>query len=234
MEKPGSAKCWHVMYVHARHEKKIHSEMLKMGIESFLPMKKELHTWSDRKKWIEVPLFSCYVFVRIDPSGKDITSDEKNRVYLLNGFVKFVSSNGKPSIVPQWQIDGIRKIVDSYPDTVEVLDSDYVGTDGAIIGGPLSGMTGKIIEVKNRKCFLIKIDGIEKVLSVTIPVSSFKPFPSQRSRRSEGSLSEIPAENLDKSGQMGEVSKANRQRLPRNLNRKTPNTGQPGSSTIRK
>lgn len=168
-------KRWHVMYVHARHEKRIHSEMLEMGIESFLPMKKELHEWSDRKKWIDVPLFSSYVFA-------SLAHDDRARVYLLNGFVKFVSSNGKPSIVPQWQIDGIRKFVEFYPDRVGVLDSDYVGAEGVITPGPLMGMHGKIVDVKNRKCFSMKIDGIEKVLSVTIPASLFKPLSISISR----------------------------------------------------
>jgi len=167
-----SRKKWHVIYAHARHEKRIHSEMAEAGIESFLPMRKELHTWSDRKKWVDVPLFSSYVFAKITP-------EERNRLYLLNGFVKFVSSNGKPSIVPQWQIDGIRKIVSSFPEEVEVLDSDYVGMEGVILAGPLAGMRGKILDTKNRKCFAMKIEGIDKVLSVTIPVSLFKPFASR-------------------------------------------------------
>lgn len=168
-------KRWHVMYVQARHEKRIHSDMLEMGVESFLPMKKELHEWSDRKKWIDVPLFSSYVFVNVAP-------EDRARVYTLNGFVKFVSSNGRPSIVPQWQIDGIKKFVDFYPDRVGVLDSDYVGAEGVIIAGPLMGMHGKIVDVKNRKCFAMKIDGIEKVLSVTIPASLFKPLSIKISR----------------------------------------------------
>jgi len=172
-------KKWHVIYVHARHEKRIHSEMQEMGIESFLPMKKELHAWSDRKKWIEVPLFSSYVFVRLEPSGSNVASEERSRIYLLNGFIKFVCSNGKPSIVPQWQIDGIKKFVDFCAEKIEVLDSDYVGTEGIIIAGPLMGMRGKIADVKNQKCFSIKIDGIEKVLSVTIPVSYFRPITTR-------------------------------------------------------
>lgn len=185
-------KKWHVIYVRARHEKQFHSEMLEIGLESFLPMRRELHTWSDRKKWVEVPLFSSYVFVRMDPFGTNMRTGERSRVYLLSGFVRFVSSNGKPSIVPQWQIDGIRKFVDFYPEKVDVLDSDYVGTEGIIIGGPLMGMRGKVVDVKNQKCFTMKIDGIEKVLSVTIPVSLFKPFQQSGSPKREAYRQRLP------------------------------------------
>ena len=146
-------KKWHVVYVHARHEKQFHSEMLELGLESFLPMRRELHSWSDRKKWVEVPLFSSYVFVRMYPFGTDTRSDERNRVYLLNGFVKFLFSNGKPSIVPEWQIDGIRKFIEFYPEEIDVLDSDYIGTEGIIIGGPLMGMRGKVVEREESEMF---------------------------------------------------------------------------------
>lgn len=203
-------RCWHVIYARVRHEKRIHSEMLEMGIESFLPMKKELHVWSDRKKWIEVPLFSSYIFANVTPQ-------ERSRVYLLNGFVKFVSSNGKPSIVPQWQIDGIRKFVEIYPDRIDVLESDYVGTEGVIISGPLAGLHGRIVDVKNKKCFTMRVDGIEKVLSLTIPVSSFMPLDELNRQR----------QAFDNSGlQSGD------RRLKESLIQRTPSAGQPGSSTI--
>jgi transcription antitermination factor NusG len=194
-------KKWHVIYVKARHEKRFHSEMLEMGLESFLPMRRELHAWSDRKKWVEVPLFSSYVFVRMfhsvqtpseDLFGTGTTSGERKRVYSLSGFVRFVSSNGKPSIVPEWQIDGIRKFVEFYPEEVDVLDSDYVGTEGIIIGGPLMGMHGKVVDVKNQKCFTMKVDGIDKVVSVTIPVSLFKPSQQAGSPKRETYRQRLP------------------------------------------
>ena len=169
MDFPSNLKRWHVVYVKARHEKTFHSQVLESGIESFLPMKKELHTWSDRRKWVEVPLFSSYVFV-------SLAHGDRSRLYSLAGFGRFVTSDGKPSVVPQWQIDGIRKLVDFYPESIEVSDSDFVATEGIITGGPLAGIRGKIIDVKNGKSFAIKIDGIEKVLSVIIPVSLFKPL----------------------------------------------------------
>jgi transcription antitermination factor NusG len=65
-----------------------------------------------------------------------------------------------------------------------VLNSDYVGLEGTILAGPLAGIHGKIIEVKNRKCFTMRIDGIERVLSVTIPASLFKPLSEANPRDS--------------------------------------------------
>ena len=56
---------WHAIYVHSRAEKKVHVELTLKGIESFLPLHRKLRQWSDRKKWVEIPLISGYVFVHI-------------------------------------------------------------------------------------------------------------------------------------------------------------------------
>ncbi|MCL5267359.1 MAG: UpxY family transcription antiterminator [Bacteroidetes bacterium] len=160
-------KKWHVIYIKARHEKAVYEELMKRGVESFLPLKKELHQWSDRKKWVDVPLFSSYVFINIEPA-------EKDRVYLSEGFVKFVSMNGKPSIVPEWQIEYIRKVVSLYPEALSVFDQDKVGKRGIIVSGPLSGMRGEIIDVMNEHWFMVRIDGLENVLGVKVPASIFQ------------------------------------------------------------
>ncbi len=166
-------KRWHVIYVKARHEKSVCLDLSKQGIESYLPLRKELHQWSDRKKWIEVPLFSCYVFVRILHS-------DCGRVYLIDGFVKFVGLNGKPSVIPESQMDAIRRIVEYFPTDVEVLDGDYRGFEAEITTGPLSGLRGEIVELVNGKSFVIRVDGLEKLLSVKVSVGAVRIAGSKR------------------------------------------------------
>ena len=169
LEKPEGSrgKVWHVIYVKARHEKCVSGDLVERGIESYLPLRKELRQWSDRKKWIEVPLFSCYVFVRIYHS-------ELGKVYLTNGFVKFVSSNGKPCVVPDNQIESIQKLVEYYPSDVDVLEGDYSGYGAEVIAGPLVGLHGEIIELVNGKNFVVRIEGLDKLLSVKVPVGAVR------------------------------------------------------------
>lgn len=157
-----SKKSWRVIYVKARHEKIAQSDIVKYGIETYLPMRSELHQWSDRRKWIDVPLFSGYVFVRISML-------EFGMVYLANGFVKFVSLNGKPSIVPDDQVEAVKRIVDTYGRDVEVVDGNCLGMQAEITAGPLMGLRGEVIQLKNLKSFVVKVDGLEKVLSVRVP-----------------------------------------------------------------
>ena len=164
---PGERRSWYVIYVKARHEKSANSDLAARGIESYLPMRKELHKWSDRKKWVEVPLFSSYVFVKALPK-------EFSGVYLASGFVKFVATNGKPSIIPDNQVDDVRRIVEYYSSDVEVLDGSYSGRKAEVTSGPLAGLRGEIVELLNRKHFVIRIEGLDKLLSVSVPVGAVK------------------------------------------------------------
>ena len=59
-------KQWIVVRSKPRSEKVAHNELVKKNIEAYLPLLKERRKWSDRKKWVEFPLFSSYLFARID------------------------------------------------------------------------------------------------------------------------------------------------------------------------
>ena len=56
---------WYAIYVKPNGEKKILKNLEEEHIECYLPIKKTLRQWSDRKKWIEEPVFRSYVFVRV-------------------------------------------------------------------------------------------------------------------------------------------------------------------------
>src|SRR5882762_9037756 len=72
-----------------RHERVVEHRLREQGMEAFLPTVRETHRWSDRKKTVEVPLFSCYVFVRCALSAEDRT-----RVFRIESALGFVGTRG--------------------------------------------------------------------------------------------------------------------------------------------
>ena len=56
---------WYVIYARANSEKKLLENLQERNIDCYFPTKKVLKTWSDRKKWVDEPLFRCYIFVRV-------------------------------------------------------------------------------------------------------------------------------------------------------------------------
>ena len=56
---------WYAVYTKPRNEKKLAERLNGKGIEAYLPMRRTLKQWSDRKKMVDEPLISSYVFVNV-------------------------------------------------------------------------------------------------------------------------------------------------------------------------
>ncbi len=65
---------WYAVHTRARHEKMVAERLLEQGVSTYLPLMRETHRWSDRKKVVELPLFSCYVFARLFPTNRSMPS----------------------------------------------------------------------------------------------------------------------------------------------------------------
>lgn len=155
---------WFALYTRPRYELRVHKELETMGIESYLPLQKTLKKWSDRKKWVEEPLFKSYCFVRIAP-------EYYRKPLEIIGAVRYIYFEGKPAKIRDSEIDAIRMICDSdFP--VEVVDRDFVaGEKISISCGPLSGLEGEFIESAGKHKVLVRIDSINHALLVSVPTA---------------------------------------------------------------
>jgi transcriptional antiterminator RfaH len=155
---------WYAIYTRPRAEKQVFDRLISTGIEAFLPLQKTYRIWSDRKKLVEKPLLSSYVFVK--------TGGSKFReVYKINGFVRFVSFEGSPAPIPQNQIDNLRLLINS-DEEIEVTGEPYTKGDNVeVINGSLVGLTGELIKVGNKKRVVIRIDRLDQNIILKIPVA---------------------------------------------------------------
>lgn len=159
---------WYALYTRSRYEKKVESALRKIEIGAFLPLKDVIRNWSDRKKLIQEPLFSSYVFVY---------ANKKERFLSLTtpGVVRMVGFNGQPSRIPDSQIDAVRRILECGYST-----EDYAylskGEEVEIISGPLTGVRGYVAEKRGKKHFVISVDGICKSISINIDARNLRPI----------------------------------------------------------
>lgn len=150
---------WHVIYTRPKFEKKIFSKLRENNIETFLPLHKVMRQWSDRKKRVEVPLFPNYLFVNIAP---------KNRWHVLSveGVVRFLQFEAKPAIVPEKDMETIRKSVLGNP---EVSNQRFNNGDHVIIfRGPLRGLEGVLVNTNGRRRLAVRVDVIDKSILVNV------------------------------------------------------------------
>lgn len=156
---------WYAIYTRSRAEKKVQLELELQGIENYLPMQRKLRTWSDRKKWVDVPLISGYVFVYIDRREYEMVLKTPN-------VVTYVRSEGKAAIIPEREIDTIKLLLREKEISVEISNQLFKKGDLIeVISGPLIGMRGKLVTLKGKKRVAIEIVQLNLSLVVEVPLS---------------------------------------------------------------
>ncbi len=153
-------KQWIVVRSKPRSEKVVHNELVKKNIESYLPLLKERRKWSDRKKWVEFPLFSSYLFARIDIKDSIFVLQTQG----VNTIVKF----GKQiAIVQNSVIEAIRLAMEGGYQ-LEPVEYFVEGNQVEVIAGPMKGVKGIVAKLKGQNRLIIKIDAIQQALSIQI------------------------------------------------------------------
>ena len=160
MNTKSDSKKWIAVYTKPRHEKFVEKELNKKGIDVYLPMLKERRKWSDRKKWVSFPLFSSYIFVKIEI---------KNALIILQtiGVVKLVKFNKKVAVVPEQSIHNIRLMIEGGYNP-EPTDYFIKGNPIEVKDGPLKGIVGEVINVDKKDRLVIRVDAIQHSISIKI------------------------------------------------------------------
>ena len=159
-------KNWYAVYTRPRHEKKVFETLQEMEWEAFLPLVPRVRLWKDRKKKVEMPLFSSYLFARFD---------YKYRFDLLHisGVVKVVNFKGTPAVVPEWQIDALKKMI-ANPEKMQLEQYMRAGEQVEVIEGVFKGMRGAVKVVKGMTRLMVTIEGIQQTVSVELDSSFVK------------------------------------------------------------
>ena len=158
---------WFAVYTNPRAEKKIYAELVKKGITAYLPLLRTLKLWSDRKKWVEEPLFKSYLFVHIS---------DKMYYDVLNtpGVVRYVAFEGKAVPVPEQQIEAIRYYLSSEDLPMEVSTELAPGQVVEVLKGPMRGLRGDLVEIAGRHKVKVEISAIGQSILVVIPMSQLQ------------------------------------------------------------
>ena len=153
---------WYAIYTRANGEKKLLSNLSEKNIECYLPLKKSLKCWSDRKKWIEEPLFRCYIFVKV--SYKEFFT-------ALNtpGVVCYVSFGGKAQPIPESQISNIKTFLTQCDHEVTLTyERIQKGVNVEVLHGSLKGVIGEVINICGQTRLIMRIDSMNCSLYANI------------------------------------------------------------------
>ncbi len=160
---------WYPVYTNPRAEKTSQTLLAKKGIEVYLPLQKQLKTWSDRKKWVEEPLIKSYVFVKISVK-------QQPEVLMTNGICRFLYFSGKIASMPEKQIDQLKLLMANEAE-LEILDYSFKkGEEVYVKAGPLQGMKGELITFHSQKKLLLRFDHIGQSVIIQVPLAFVEPL----------------------------------------------------------
>lgn len=158
---------WTAFYTKPRNEIKAANRLIGQGFEVYCPTRTVVKQWSDRKKRVKEPIFSSYLFAKVNESSR-------SEILRDNGIVSNVFWLGMPAVIRECEILAIRSFLEDYSQIKTSFDTGIIGSKVLVDSGPLSGQTGVVKRVKgNRVCLNIVSLGIE--MHAEIRVGHLKP-----------------------------------------------------------
>jgi transcription antitermination factor NusG len=151
---------WYALNVKPQHEKSVAEQLAAESLETYLPLYRAKHRWSDRVKVVDLPLFSRYVFGRFD-------FESRMKVLRITSINKIVGFGGKPCPVDDEVIQGLKAVVGSglpygpWP-FLQVGDRVRVGK------GPLEGTEGVLVREKSGCRVVINVELLNSAVAVEI------------------------------------------------------------------
>jgi transcription antitermination factor NusG len=156
---------WYVAYTCGRHEKYLAEQCEQHGITAFLPLYAVQRQWKQRRAKVLLPLFPSYVFVRMALA-------ERFRVLALPGMVSLVSFQGLPAVVPDNQIEALRKAVTlGRAEPCAYLKS---GKRVRVTAGPLFGLEGIIREMESDVRVIVSFEWMNRSVSIALDATEIE------------------------------------------------------------
>ncbi len=170
MENNKNSYNWYAIRVKSRSEKKVNADLIEQNIEAYVPLQRKLRVWSDRKKWVEMPLISGYVFVYI-------SRKEYEAVLRIYNVVSYIYFEGKAAIIREEDINLLKRMLGQSDVELEVTAEQFKpGQVVEIIAGPLLGVVGELIEFKGKNKVALRIPPLGYTVLIEAPGKNLAPF----------------------------------------------------------
>lgn len=160
--------CWYAAYTCSRHEKRIAYQLTQRSVEHFLPLYETVRRWKDRRVRLQLPLFPCYIFVRV-------ALRDQLEVLQVPGVVRLVGFNGRPTALSETEMLVLRRALSS---GLRAEPHPYLTTGRSvrITKGPFTGFEGILARRRGLSRVVISLALIKS--SVAVEVGSEDLLPS--------------------------------------------------------
>jgi len=155
---------WFAVYTRSKSEKVVKQLLDAKGIENYLPLLNVTRRYTRKIKQLQLPLISCYIFVKI-------VKDQYVPVLETENVVKFIRFSKNLIAIPDEEIDIMRRVVGEVKEVEAEMGVMKEGDLVEIIGGRLTGIKGRLVERQGKKKMVVALENIGYSLSMTIDAS---------------------------------------------------------------
>lgn len=158
---PGGSN-WYAVHTMARHEKRVAAQFQEKRVCTFLPLLHQIHRWSDRRSVVEIPMFSCYAFVRLVQNA-----DERLKVLRTPGVLGFVGSERRGTPIPDEQIESLRTAIRQ---KIPCFPHPFIsaGKRVRIRGGSLDGIEGILARQSGDQSLVVSVELLRRSILIRV------------------------------------------------------------------
>jgi transcription antitermination factor NusG len=183
---------WFALRVKSHCERAVATIARNKGFEEFLPLYQSRRRWSDRFKWVELPLFPGYVLCRLNP-------EYRLPILTIPGVLHFVGLGRVPVPIDDTEVAAIRRAVQSgLP--VEPWSFLQVGHRVRVEFGPLAGLEGILVEMRKQRRIVVSLSLLKRSVAVEVEadwISSLEDGPRNPSVRVNRAVAASAATSKD-------------------------------------
>jgi transcription antitermination factor NusG len=151
---------WFAVRVRSRCEKVVGVAARSKGFEDFVPLHKCRQHWSDRSKWVEVPLFPGYLFCRLHP-------EDRFSLLTIRGVMHIVGVGRIPEPVNEQEILAIQHAV-RVDAPVEPWPFLQDGQRVRLSSGPLAGLEGILVNTEAQLRVVVGLTILKRSVAVKV------------------------------------------------------------------
>lgn len=134
-------KHWFVAYTRLFHERTSCKSLISMGVEAYVPVRRELRQWSDRKVYKERVLTPQMIFVHV-------TEARRKEILNYSSIIRYLCESGTsvPAKISEQEMNSFILFVDKAHEEVS-FDFSHVqpGDPVQITKGDLTGIEGEYL-----------------------------------------------------------------------------------------
>ncbi len=159
---------WYAVYTKPRAEKKVFERLSLSGFNVYLPLITSIREWSDRKKEVQTPLISSYVFVNINPEKLFDTL----QIPGTTGILKYL---GKPAVIRDYEIENLKILLNDTGNLLLLENHVFEkGEEVEVIKGSFTGLIGQSVSIQGKHRIIIEIQALGSRMAVNVPLSFVK------------------------------------------------------------